>query len=51
MIGELMDYEAELENKYCGYCIYHYGIAEDDCYCEENCGEIGCQGLIGSEKD
>jgi hypothetical protein len=30
---------------YCEYCDYGMGVPEDDCFCEENCGAIGCQGV------
>ena len=37
-------------DEYCSWCDFNEGTL-DDCYCEENCGEIGCQGLISSKKD
>jgi len=42
--GSPDDEEEVMEETYCEYCDFGYGIPEDDCYCEENCGAIGCQG-------
>lgn len=36
--------EEAMEESYCEYCDFGYGEPEDDCYCEDNCGAIGCQG-------
>lgn len=41
---ERIEREAEYNKVYCGFCEFGYGIPEDDCYCEESCGVIGCQG-------
>ena len=34
------DFSAE----YCSWCDFSEGEPEDDCFCDENCGAIGCQG-------